>query len=519
MILELHMLQNFAPSCLNRDDTNSPKDCEFGGYRRGRISSQCQKRSIRWHYRMQDDLQAAFALRSWDHARQIAKVLAEDNANPRDLNEALNVSRYMFQKMGFKEKKGRLTVMLLLGSDEIITLAKTAQDNWDTLQPLANARLLLDQLAERIAGWLIDLEDDSEMLAKLIANDRAGRVNASTLQKWLEFQQSDWQPALDAVCNMSDDLRSELRELFLAGAVEESVVGEEVEDEEYVPKKAANLFKGKRNKGVADALKGITITKAGASSGGDQAKSKEAQKKLNEVFKPLKKLATKAVNVAMFGRMIAEIKTGDMTVDAACQVAHAISTNRVVMDMDYFTAVEELKELAREQGEERDAGAGMIGTVEFNSSCFYRYASIDLCQLLKNLQGDEELAAKTATAFIRASIEAIPTGKQNTFAAHNPPDFIMAVVRKSGQWNLANAFVQPARSNDSNDLVAASAVKLADYWNKLSKMFGANGINASYLWRDDTDLAGLNGSRVASVDDLIKSIEAKLSFDDFREVQ
>ena len=36
MIIELHILQNFPPSCLNRDDTNSPKECEFGGYRRAR---------------------------------------------------------------------------------------------------------------------------------------------------------------------------------------------------------------------------------------------------------------------------------------------------------------------------------------------------------------------------------------------------------------------------------------------------------------------------------------------------
>src|SRR5512138_2793880 len=47
MVIELHLLQNFAPSCLNRDDTGAPKDCEFGGVRRARISSQCLKRAIR----------------------------------------------------------------------------------------------------------------------------------------------------------------------------------------------------------------------------------------------------------------------------------------------------------------------------------------------------------------------------------------------------------------------------------------------------------------------------------------
>src|SRR5436305_7143512 len=47
MLIEIHMMQNFAPSNLNRDDTGSPKDCQFGGYRRARISSQCLKRAIR----------------------------------------------------------------------------------------------------------------------------------------------------------------------------------------------------------------------------------------------------------------------------------------------------------------------------------------------------------------------------------------------------------------------------------------------------------------------------------------
>ena len=50
--IELHILQNFAPSNLNRDDTGAPKDCEFGGYRRARISSQCFKRAIREAFKL-----------------------------------------------------------------------------------------------------------------------------------------------------------------------------------------------------------------------------------------------------------------------------------------------------------------------------------------------------------------------------------------------------------------------------------------------------------------------------------
>ncbi len=47
MKIELHLLQNFAPSNLNRDDTGAPKSCQFGGVMRGRISSQSWKRAAR----------------------------------------------------------------------------------------------------------------------------------------------------------------------------------------------------------------------------------------------------------------------------------------------------------------------------------------------------------------------------------------------------------------------------------------------------------------------------------------
>lgn len=46
-LLELHILQSFPVSCLNRDDLNSPKTATFGGVQRARVSSQSWKRAIR----------------------------------------------------------------------------------------------------------------------------------------------------------------------------------------------------------------------------------------------------------------------------------------------------------------------------------------------------------------------------------------------------------------------------------------------------------------------------------------
>ena len=45
MLIEIHMLKNYPPVNLNRDDSGAPKTCFFGGVQRGRISSQCLKRS------------------------------------------------------------------------------------------------------------------------------------------------------------------------------------------------------------------------------------------------------------------------------------------------------------------------------------------------------------------------------------------------------------------------------------------------------------------------------------------
>ena len=59
------------------------------------------------------------------HARQVAQILTDAPHN-KALEEAYSVGRFIFQKMGFKEKNERLTVMLLLGGDEITRIAEAA---------------------------------------------------------------------------------------------------------------------------------------------------------------------------------------------------------------------------------------------------------------------------------------------------------------------------------------------------------------------------------------------------------
>ena len=128
------------------------------------------------------------------------------------------------------------------------------------------------------------------------------------------------------------------------------------------------------------------------------------------------------------------------------------STHAVEREFDFYTAVDDLKP-------EDTAGADMMGTVEFNSACFYRYAMVDWNKLGENLQNDAELPAKGLRAFIEGFVVAEPTGKQNTFAAHNPPEFALVTVRRNtAPRNLANAFETAVRARDNLTRVSANAL-------------------------------------------------------------
>ncbi len=179
--------------------------------------------------------------------------------------------------------------------------------------------------------------------------------------------------------------------------------------------------------------------------------------------------------------------------DAACQVAHAISTHRVERDFDYFTAVDDV-------GSPDETGAGMIGQVEFNSATFYRYTALDVSKLLQNLQGDKELTASAIEALVQSMVRAIPTGKQNSFAAHNLPEFIGVSLRKS-PLNLANAFERPIQPRHDKSLTEQSVAALGEYESKLAPVYG----DATDRWAH-IDLTGKwqleNSQARSSVSDL-----------------
>jgi CRISPR system Cascade subunit CasC len=335
MLLEIHMLQNFVPSNLNRDDTGSPKDCEFGGYRRARISSQCLKRAIRTAFKDQRMIpQSELAIRTKRVLVEVATRL-EERGRPRE--QAAQAALALIMSVGLNFKNGLSEYLLFLSDSEIEAVVRTCDQYWEGLVQAAG---------------------------------QGDKANAA------------------------------------------------------VPAEA--------KKQVEAALNGSS-----------------------------------AADLALFGRMIAD--KPEFNVEAASQVAHAISTNRVSMEFDFYTAVDDLKR-------SDSAGADMLGTVEFNSATFYRYANLDVSALRQNLRDNKQLAEDTARAFMRAAVEAIPTGKQNSMAAHNKPSFVMLVVRTDAPCNLANAFLRPVQPGHEGDLMQASIKRLDEHWKKLTAMYGTSGV-------------------------------------------
>ncbi|WP_033441493.1 type I-E CRISPR-associated protein Cas7/Cse4/CasC [Saccharothrix sp. NRRL B-16314] len=178
-----------------------------------------------------------------------------------------------------------------------------------------------------------------------------------------------------------------------------------------------------------------------------------------------------SVDVSLFGRMVANAT--DLNVDAACQVAHALSVHAVDNEYDYFTAVDDHKKA----DDQEDAGAGMIGTVEFNSSTLYRYATVDVDRLQDNL-GDAEATRRAVEAFTRAFVTSMPTGKQNTFANRTLPDAVLVIVRESQSINLVGAFEEAVDDNVEGGRVVAAIERLAEHARELHEAFDERPVEA-----------------------------------------
>lgn len=342
-LIELHILQSFPVSCLNRDDVGAPKTAVFGGATRARISSQCLKRAIR------------------EMAREI--------------------NQHAFQ--GSRTRKA--------------------------------------------------------------ATDLAGRL----------MEQYKWGPA------EARKTAEEVLQLFLAKDLPKAKKGKKATEPE-----------DQLEQGQTSTLLYFSPDEIGKIATGIH----EAKEKKPEIdAKALKDAAVKALgkgmpkdaaDIAVFGRMVAN--ASDLTLEGAGMFSHALSTHKCDNDLDFWTAVEDEKQVGD------DAGAANMGTAEFNSACHYRYAALNLDLLfdpdhLKCL--DLADRKKVVDAFIRATLLAVPSARQNSMNANTLPVYVLGVVKEEGQpIQLVNAFEKPVWSRDG--LVAKSIEELKKHHEAMKTTWG-----------------------------------------------
>jgi CRISPR system Cascade subunit CasC len=384
--LELHILQSFPVSCLNRDDLNSPKTAIFGGVQRARVSSQSWKRAIRE-------------------------------------NAAELLPKY------FGAKRSRLIIKAVTEK-----LQSKGVDQEHALM-----------LSKAIAHYLgkLDLKDETKVKTLMFLSPEEFNIFAEIL------------------VNLPDENKMALYEAFEHISPEDLEKEESNEDEDN-PEEIKAAEQGKKK----EKQKAMT--------------AKQFSKLVSKILRTLIKGAFKnglvvkdAADIALFGRMVANDPS--LNIEGAAMFSHALSSHKVDNEIDYFSAIDDLQP-------KEDAGAGMTGTLEFNSATYYRFSALNL-DMLKDKEHlgllDQMERKEVVKAFIEATLRAVPgmgknnAGRRNSMNAYTLPGYVIGIVRDKGHpVQLVNAFEKPVWGKGGKSVLEESIEKLKAEYDKLTSTWG-----------------------------------------------
>jgi len=466
MLIEIHILQNHSPGNLNRDDLGAPKSAYFGGKLRGRISSQCIKRSIRRHDDFQTELQGHLGTRTKEFPEmvreQLKKSTIPDKEHDHIVQRCTGIAKAEDKAGAMQEKdstdgKKRTPQLIYLDPGHVEEFVKRLAGLRETmpeaykyyLNPVAGFQEMM-----RVALDEGELDDD-KLKANIIKN--AWVIAKLRMRRLAKFEGEDEE---QDVPGGEGTEPSEAAAKWIVERVELLAQRDENKNKELLKEiqKAANgPEKEKLQKAEAEKPKGY-------------------DKFAEDLFQPLQ---SNVVDIALFGRMTTSDAFED--VEASLEVAHAISTNEMVREVDYFTAIDD-----RGKG----VAAAHVGANQFNSCTYYKYFSLDWNAFVARLSGSnpkpeakksaEELARKALRSLIRAAAFAVPSGKKKGHAHNNLPDAVLVEVKqKRVPTNYANAFLTPAAPSADGDLLADSIRKLGHYATLVSRGYG---IAAERCW-------------------------------------
>ncbi len=510
--IQLHMLTAYPPANLNRDDQGRPKTAKMGGYDRLRVSSQCLKRTWRMSDIFEGDIDkgvrtkevAAYALdklckfpaltktEQETIAKNIAKVFGSLKGDSLQLDTLAFVSQTEFANIdkvidGFKNGLGSATVE----SNEFgVHLFKVLSSGiCSSVEALIKILKGDNEIAMLRSDW-----NKPSGLNKII-KDKAYKTSEDRspfdyLGRMIEHC-SEWLDDISGGTPVPDDQL----ELFFAKehAAHSKAIVKALKLGVFLPSKAAKdveygELKNKNHVKLCEGWEGQieTWVKAVQSSKDDDLTSKNNILSLSLVVSPgaipksaiLTNEHTNA-DIALFGRMLAD--SVDHKVEAACQVAHALSVHAVVIEDDYFTAVEDLNQYRD------DAGAAHIGETGFAAGLFYSYICINRELLIRNLinehskdadindakyEDERKLASKAIRALTDAAVKVAPSGKQNSFASRAYASYVLAEKGDQQPRSLSVAYLKPINQRENDDFIPDSIQALIKQKNSFDKVYG-----------------------------------------------
>ena len=208
-------------------------------------------------------------------------------------------------------------------------------------------------------------------------------------------------------------------------------------------------------------------------------------------------LKRRTASISLLGRMLAELPGAN--VDGAAQVAHAFTTHTSEPQRDYFTAVDDwTKEAAV-------TGSGHLDTAEFSAGVFYRFATVNITDLLTNLGNDRKAAHTVLGSFADHFLMSLPQAKKNSTAPHTVPDLAYLAVRTQRPLSLAAAFETPTGADRSHGGYSKpSRHALAAYAHNVNRLTGNRNrpFHGHTTIAPEEDLNGL-GTAYDSFPDLI----------------
>ena len=428
-LIELHILQSFPVTCLNRDRFGAPKSAMFGGFERARVSSQCWKRPTRElaHEMMPAIFGASRSKILGPAIERAARELGADEWTTAAVKElVLTVMKKDNQHPGW------VTTLFFFSPESLKNVIRPLIEVGIAISSLqasdAVKKLLFDMMGTDEAKWKLVhaalafiLDKFSDILQRINKCDKLAEI-------WTDLDsEDDWKKknAKKSIEEMKKKLEKDLDK-------------ETKEAKKEVKKQKKNIN-----------LPSTTILERFSDN------------------------VTDAADIALFGRMVADDPS--QTVEGAAMFSHAISTHVVRSELDFFSAVDDEK---KDTDDADDAGAGHLGEIEFNSACYYRYVGINLDLLDpekdKNNCNFFDTAQKKAILenFIKAALLAVPSARKNSMAGPTRPSYVLAVKRSGQPLSLANAFETPVAVKKGGGYIEPSVIALEDEWITLKDAFG-----------------------------------------------